>query len=88
MKWNWMVNSTHPSQQSPRTWNNGGDVRPPVQDTPGNCEMLYTSIRQREFEELREMTSLEELLANEASSPTPDLRRADKVDALSLPRAK
>lgn len=49
--------------------------------------MLYTSIRQRGLE-LRERISWEELLENEASSPTQYLRKAHKVDTLLLPQAK
>lgn len=88
MKWNWMVNFIYLSQQSFRIWNNGGDVRSFVQDILGNCEMFYISIRQREFEELREMIFLEELLANEVFFLILDLRRVDKVDVLSLFRVK
>lgn len=53
--------------------------------------MLYTSIipaLYQAFGELRVRISLEDVLENEAFSPTQYLRRASKVDTLLLPQAK
>lgn len=53
--------------------------------------MLYTSIipgLYQAFGELRVRISSEDVLENEAFSPTQYLRRASKVDTLLLPQAK